>query len=178
MGRLTRVKGLRHLLLAMRSVQETLGYRLNLTIIGMGPEEGVLRTLARRAQFPVEFIGWADGEQRIKKLEECDLLAVPSLWPEPFGLVGLEAACLGIPAVAFNAGGIPDWLEDGVTGELAPGDPPTAKGLAAAIVRALQDPAHYNRLRRGAWEIAHEFGKGNHLAKLESILTSAASGAK
>ena len=106
----------------------------------------------------------------------CDLLAVPSLWPEPFGLVGLEAGCVGLPSVGFAVGGIPDWLIPGETGELAPGDPPTAEGLADAVVRALADPIHLGRLRRGAWEMSRRFTLTKHLDILEPVLALAAEG--
>ena len=102
----------------------------------------------------VEFAGWLNTEKKLDLLREADLIAVPSLWPEPFGLVGIEAGCYGVPAVGFAVGGIPDWLIPGQTGELAPGDPPTAAGLSEAIVRALADPSHYRRLSAGAWEMA------------------------
>ena len=68
----------------------------------------------------------------------ADLLVVPSLWPEPFGLVGLEAARHRLPVAAFAVGGIPDWLRPGVNGYLAPGDPPTPGGLADAIIACLR----------------------------------------
>ena len=106
-------------------------------------------------------------------MREADLLAVPSVWPEPFGLVGIEAGCVGLPAVAFAVGGIPDWLIPGKSGELAPGDPPTADGLALAIVRALADPTPLQRLRIGAWEVARTFRPGRHLDELERILDAA-----
>ena len=48
------------------------------------------------------------------------LLVVPSVWPEPFGSVGMAAARCGVPAAAFAVGGIPQWLHDGVNGHLAP----------------------------------------------------------
>jgi glycosyltransferase involved in cell wall biosynthesis len=72
--------------------------------------------------------------------------------------------------VAYGVGGIHDWLIPGESGELAPGDPPTVEGLAAAIVRALGDPAHYANLCRGALEVAARFTLQTHLTKLESIL--------
>jgi glycosyltransferase involved in cell wall biosynthesis len=106
-------------------------------------------------------------------MRAADLLAVPSVWPEPFGLVGIEAGCVGLPAVAYEVGGVRDWLRPGVSGELAPGEPPTADGLAAAIVRALGDPARLNRLRVGAWEVACTFGPQRHLHALECILDAA-----
>ena len=74
------------------------------------------------------------------------MLVVPSLWPEPFGLVGLEAARHRLPVAAFAVGGIPDWLRPGVNGYLAPGDPPTPGGLADAIIACLKDPETHARL--------------------------------
>jgi glycosyltransferase involved in cell wall biosynthesis len=96
----------------------------------------------------------------------------PSLWPEPFGLVGLEAGLQAIPAAAFAVGGIPDWLIPGITGELAPGDPPTIEGLSCAIVRALRNREHYERLSLGAWKIARQFTVDRHLDVLEPILAN------
>ena len=108
-------------------------------------------------------------------MRQADLLAVPSLWPEPFGLVGIEAGCFGLPAVGYAVGGIPDWLIPGQTGELAPGDPPTVEGLAEAMARALADPEHHARLSRGAWELSKQFDTPRHLAMLEPILSAAVS---
>jgi len=72
--------------------------------------------------------------------------------------------------VAYDVGGISDWLIPGYSGELAPGNPPTVEGLADAIHRALVDPLYYERLCRGAREVAGRFTLGAHLAKLESTL--------
>ena len=83
---------------------------------------------------------------------DSDLLVVPSTWPEPFGLIGPEAGLHRLPAAAFAVGGIPEWLSDGVNGRLAPGDPPSAAGLARAIVECVRDPAELARLRNGARE--------------------------
>ncbi|HEX9582458.1 MAG TPA: glycosyltransferase, partial [Gemmatimonadales bacterium] len=89
------------------------------------------------------------------------------------GLVGLEAACVGLPSVGYAVGGIPEWLIAGETGELAPGDPPTTEGLAHAITRALNDPPHYQRLRRGAWEQVARFTMERHLNALLPVLEDA-----
>jgi glycosyltransferase involved in cell wall biosynthesis len=173
LGRLTKQKGLDHLLNAIPKAQQTLGAEISLTVAGTGPAEETFRALAQRSKLQVEFVGWADRDKRIAMLRETDLLAVPSLWPEPFGLVGLEAACLAVPAVAFDVGGISDWLETGITGEIAPGNPPSPEGLAGAIFRALQDPNHHHRLREGAWRKSREFTIGRHVAQLESVLSGA-----
>jgi glycosyltransferase involved in cell wall biosynthesis len=172
-GRLTDLKGADYLIKAMPTVAEKIGSRVTLTIAGDGPERQKLWDLSHRLGVQVEFTGWMQTQQKLDRIRQADLLAVPSLWPEPFGLVGLEAACLGLPAVGYAVGGIPDWLIAGRSGELASGDPPTVKGLALAIVRALADSEHYATLCRGAWEMATQFTLDGHLAKLEPILCAA-----
>ena len=171
-GRLIDVKGVEHLLRAIPLAEKNLGQPLALTIAGDGPERGNIQELARRLGLNVEFTGWVDTERRSSLLRETDLVAMPSLWPEPFGLVGIEAGCLGVPAVGFAVGGIPDWLIPGQSGELAQADPPTPEGLAAAIVRAFADPAHHQKLRVGAWELAKQFSLERHLEQLEPILAA------
>ena len=82
---------------------------------------------------------------------------MPSVWPEPFGLVGIEAGCVGLPAAGFGVGGIPDWLRPGETGELASrkstnGEQP---GLA---------DAHRSRTQRsGPSRTPGELGRGGWL---------------
>ncbi|HVN29820.1 MAG TPA: glycosyltransferase, partial [Candidatus Binataceae bacterium] len=105
-----------------------------------------------------------------------DLLVMPSIWPEPFGLVGAEAARLGIPAAAFDVGGISEWLLDGVSGSLAPAEPPSASGLAHAIVRCLSDSATYLRLARGALDNSSRFDAEIHVAALLEVFQQAADG--
>jgi glycosyltransferase involved in cell wall biosynthesis len=169
-GRLTDLKGAKHLIQAIPRAARGLNQHLSLTIAGDGPERGELQETARQLGVAVEFAGWVHTRRKLELMREADLLAVPSLWPEPFGLVGIEAGCLGVPAVGYAVGGIPDWLIAQESGELAPGDPPTVDGLADAIVRALGDTAHYNRLCLGAWNLARRFTLENHLAVLEPIL--------
>jgi glycosyltransferase involved in cell wall biosynthesis len=175
-GRLTKLKGSDRLIQAIPSASERLGRAIHLTIGGDGPERRKLENLAHRFGVVAKFLGWVRTRQKMDLMREADLLAVPSLWPEPFGLVGIEAGSYGVPAVAYNVGGISDWLIPGKSGELAPSDPPTVEGLANAIVRALADPHHYAKLRRGAWEMATRFTLNAHLAKLEAILRAASTG--
>jgi glycosyltransferase involved in cell wall biosynthesis len=171
-GRLVDVKGAHYLIEAIPEAAGLLARRLTVTIAGDGIERQKLQDLAHRLHVDAEFPGWVDPKRRQDLMRQADLLAVPSLWPEPFGLVGLEAGCLGLPAVGYAVGGIPDWLISGQSGELAPGDPPTVDGLARAIVRAFSDPQHYARLCMGAWEQARQFSLERHIAQLEVILQS------
>lgn len=171
-GRLMDVKGVHYLIKAIPRAAERLAQPLVLTVAGDGPDRESLQALAQRLGVTVEFTGWVDTPRKLELMRKADLLAVPSLWPEPFGLVGIEAGRWGIPAAGYAVGGIPDWLVAGETGELAPGDPPTVHGLTDAIVRALADRDHYAKLCRGAWRMANEFTLDRHLLKLEPILSA------
>lgn len=173
-GRLVDVKGACHLVRAISYAAGQLSRQLTLTVAGDGPERAQVQDLATQHDVRIRFPGWLNADQKLDLIRQSDLLAVPSLWPEPFGLVGIEAGSLGVPAAGYAVGGIPDWLIPGETGELAPGDPPTIKGLAEAITRALADPAHYNRLRQGAWAKSKQFAMDAHLDGLERVLAAAA----
>ncbi len=174
LGRLVRPKGVDLLLRAVPLAGRELP-GLRLSVVGDGPERPRLERLARRLGVEALFAGWADGADRLEHLPRADLLVVPSLWPEPFGMVGLEAGCVGLPAAGFAVGGIPDWLSPGVSGELAP-EPASARGFADALVRALRDPAHHHRLRQGAWETARSFTLERHVGHLERVLARVAGG--
>jgi glycosyltransferase involved in cell wall biosynthesis len=175
-GRLTDVKGGRQLVEALGRARAALSRPLTLAVAGDGPERAALEETCLRSGVSAEFHGWLDEPPLTALMRQADVLAVPSVWPEPFGHIGLEAGCVGLPAVAFAVGGIPDWLFPGESGELAPGDPPTAAGLADALVRALADPAHLARLRVGAWRAAGRFSRQDHLVTVEAVLEGVVSG--
>jgi glycosyltransferase involved in cell wall biosynthesis len=169
-GRLTALKGCRELVHALPIASRVLGTTLRLVVAGDGPERPHIDTLARRIGVELEFVGWVDASQRDILMSNADVLAVPSLWPEPFGLVGVEAGLVGLPAVAYAMGGIPEWLEPGISGELA--DRLSVASLADALIRALRDPEHLNRLRLGAWESARRYTMATHMVALEPILAN------
>jgi len=173
-GRLIDLKGVSYLIEAVPQAARLLRRPLALAVAGDGAERPKLQDMAQQFGVTVDFPGWVQTKQKIALMRAADLLVVPSLWPEPFGLVGVEAGCLGLPAAAFAVGGIADWLLPGESGEAAPCDPPSPEGLAAAIVRALSDPDHYNKLRRGAWQTARGFSLESHLSNLEAVLSGPA----
>jgi len=176
LGRLSTEKGGDRLISAMPLARRALGTPLRLVMAGSGPRREDWGRLAEALGEPVEFPGWVEGAERERLLREADLLAMPSLWPEPFGLSGIEAGARGVPAVAYALGGIPEWLEQGVNGELAPADPPTVRGLTDAIVRALRSPAHWQELRVGAWRRARGATVAAHVEALEPTLLAVAAG--
>lgn len=179
LGRMDVPKGGHLLLDSLPAIASGLGKQVHVTFAGDGPrrqdwEAQANRVRERDSRISVEFCGWVGAERRNQLFASTDLLVVPSIWPEPFGQVGLEAGHYGVPCAAFALGGIPDWLESGTTGHLAPGNPPTAAGLAAAVIGCLSDPAHYARLREGAAAAPRKFSMERHLAELAEIFAEAA----
>lgn len=170
-GRMTRLKGGELLLDAVRRAAQVLERPLHLALAGDGPARPVWERKAgsiraKHLNFHFEFLGWLGKQDLEKVCSTSDLLVVPSLWPEPSGLVGREIGRYAVPQAAFAVGGIPEWLHDGVNGHLAPGDPPTAAGLAVAIIKCLEDSVRYESLRRGAVRIARQFSEERHLRLL------------
>jgi len=66
----------------------------------------------------VEFVGEVDERSKTRFLGEARALLFPIDWPEPFGLVMIEAMACGTPVLAFRHGSVPEIIEDGVTGRI------------------------------------------------------------
>lgn len=81
-----------------------------LTLIGAGPEEAALRRLASELGVAVRFTGPLTGEDLVRELNRHEILAVPSLWAEPFGNVALEGMACGCVVLGSNDGGLPDAI--------------------------------------------------------------------
>jgi glycosyltransferase involved in cell wall biosynthesis len=64
----------------------------------------------------VEFIGEINDKDKSEFLSGAIVLLVPIDWPEPFGLVMIEAMACGTPVIAFNRGSVPEVIDEGVTG--------------------------------------------------------------
>jgi len=166
MGRIYPTKGLLPLLQALRNVAAP----FRLIVVGDGPDLKAAKTLARKLGLSaqVEFAGWVPPEKHLCYYRQCSLVAVPALWPEPFGVVGIEAMAYGKPVVAFRTGGIPEWLEDGKTGFLIP--PGDLMGLAGKIDFLLRNPALARQMgRKGRQRVEQQFTSRQYVPKLLEI---------
>ena len=86
----------------------------------------------------VEYIGEISDGEKSSFLSGALALLAPIAWPEPFGLVLIEAMACGTPVIAFHSGSVPEIVEDGVTGFVVEDE----KEAFAAT--------HRSRLSRGA----------------------------
>jgi glycosyltransferase involved in cell wall biosynthesis len=96
------------------------------------------------------------------------MVVIPSLIPEAFGLVGIEAMTFGKPVVAFDSGGIREWLIDGETGFLVKrGD---IRGLGDRISQLLKEESLAREMgKKGKERVEKFYRKDIHLKKLLAI---------
>jgi glycosyltransferase involved in cell wall biosynthesis len=135
-ARLVERKGLTHLIRAV-AMQEP--GRVELEIVGSGPQEQALRGLAAELGIAglVRFAGALDRAAVAQRYREADLFTL-ACSEESFGAVFAEAMASGLPIVGSAVGGIPELVRDRRNGLLVPpGDP---EALAAAIARLAASP--------------------------------------
>src|SRR5262249_19307646 len=78
--------------------------------------EGVIEPLLRKSAPHVEFLGEVGGKEKDEFLGNAYALLFPIDWPEPFGLVMIEAMACGTPIIAYRNGSVPEVIDNGVTG--------------------------------------------------------------
>lgn len=158
---------------AVRAVAMTDTPRLR--ILGDGPSKAGIEHLARELGISdrIAFDGWLPRRDVVDLLGSCTALVVPSLWPEPFGLVVLEAFSLGRPVIASRIGGLLDLVDDGRNGALF--DPGSAEQLAALLRRFSSARSEDLELmgREGLKDVADRFSLRHHLDELDSVYRSA-----
>jgi glycosyltransferase involved in cell wall biosynthesis len=145
-GRVVPQKGLASLVRAVARIAPQ--RRPRVRAFGDGPDLAAVRDEASRLDVALDAPG-AVAQQTIRRaIDEAALVAVPSLWAEPFGYVGIEAFARGRPVVAYDVGGIRSWLDDGRNGLAVPAA--DESGLSAAIEALLHGGYDYPKLAQRA----------------------------
>ncbi len=168
-GRIVPEKGLAHLLRAMRRMNAP----ARLVVNGDGPGRPAMEALARELGLGAraEFVGWTGPGGLRDSYTGAGVVVVPSVWPEPFGLVGIEAMAYGKPVVAYRGGAIPEWLDDGSTGyAVATGD---VDELARRLDELLANPGLRARMGCAArHRVARDYSREGHLATVREAVAA------
>jgi glycogen(starch) synthase len=155
-GRLVSVKGCKILLEAIATLRDQ-GLRVTVTIVGIGPELSRLKDMASDTGLndSVVFAGELEGESLARVIAKHRILAVPSTWEEPFGIVALEGAACGCAIIGTNGGGLPEAIgRCGLVVER--GD---SKALAMAIKSLMTDHGLVQRCRNAAPEHLQRYNR-------------------
>jgi len=137
-----------------------------LVLVGDGPDRPAAEEEAARLGVAdrVTFVG-----ERLEiegLLAASDLFLLPSE-SESFGLAALEAMACAVPVVATRTGGIPELVEDGISGHLA--DVGDAEGMARFALDLLSDAARHRAFRRAARARAERFGRADVVRRYEEL---------
>ncbi|HEX6307814.1 MAG TPA: N-acetyl-alpha-D-glucosaminyl L-malate synthase BshA [Longimicrobiales bacterium] len=137
-----------------------------LLLVGDGPERGKVHEVAE-AEGVSDRVLFLGKQNSVAELLACsDLCLLPSEL-EAFGLVALEAMACGVPVIATRTGGVPEVVEDGVSGFLAPvGD---IAAMAAAAIPLLRDAEKWQQLSAGARRGAERFSADRIVSEYESF---------
>lgn len=149
-------------------VKEKINARL--VLVGDGPEYGRTRELVESLglESAVRYVGVVDEVAPL--LKTADVLLLPSE-TESFGLVALEAMASGVPVVATDVGGLPEVVEHGSTGFLAPvGD---IDAMAGYCLQLLEDCSTLKRFARAARKRAAEFDYRMIVPQYEAVYEKA-----
>lgn len=149
LGRLIEDKGLAVLLDALAILAQH-ATRPTLTIIGSGPAEALHQRQVQQLGLveQVEFAGPLRGEALRDRLAAHQLMIVPSIWEEPFGVVVLEGLACGLIPVVTDSGGLPEAV--GQCGPIVPKN--KASELAVAIDKLLKDATSRHHYRKHSAE--------------------------
>lgn len=170
-GQLIRGKGVDMLLKALTNLSVT----FECLILGDGNHRPYCQRLCTRLNLGdrVQFRGYVPPEELQKFYLEASVFVVPSVWPEPFGMVGPEAMRYGLPVVAFDSGGIKEWLIDGENGFLVPRM--DTRSFASRIDELLRNKSLARQMgAAGRERVNRVYSASSQVASLERIFLNVA----
>jgi glycosyltransferase involved in cell wall biosynthesis len=165
-GQIIRGKGVDVLLEALARVKTN----FECIILGDGNQKAECEALSRKLglQDRVHFKGFVPQEELKQYYRECSVVALSSVWAEPIATIGLEVMRYALPVVAFDAGGIKDWLLDGQNGYLVPWMDRDA--FAGRIDILLQDKALARKMGEAGLQLVSErYNFAEYIESLEEM---------
>jgi len=165
-GQLVRGKGVDVLLEALAQVLVP----CECVIVGEGNHRAHCEALCCKfgLENRVRFTGFVPQEKLKEFYSEASVAVLSSVWPEPFGAVGLEAMRYGLPVVAFDAGGIKEWLIDGQNGFLVPWM--DRAFFALRVEQLLRNKSLAREMgERGRRSVTQEFSFDRYITGLEDM---------
>jgi glycosyltransferase involved in cell wall biosynthesis len=128
------------------------------------------------SQGHVEFIGEIDDSQKPEFLSGAHALLFPIDWPEPFGLVMIEAMACGTPVIAYNCGSVPEVIDHGLTGFIVPDEDAALSAISrldeldrGVIRRRFEQRFSARRMAKDYVDVYEELIEGAAIPKLRAL---------
>lgn len=166
-GRHTFEKGIRHLIEAIRKVPPI---DFETIILGDGPMKEEVEDLIKHLNPPkrIKMLGYVPRSQVLEYYRKASFIVFPSIGSEGCPLTGIESMYCGTPVIAFDVGGVREWLLHGKTGLLV--ERGNTDELAQAITKLLLDARLRRRLGGNAYAyVQKKFRRDPHIQKLVSV---------
>ncbi len=168
-GRIEWNKGVFSLLDAFAGVLRTTP-SAKLVLAGEGTDRARLQEEAQRRGIDgsLEFLGRVSRTDLQGVYASSDIVVMPSIFVEAFGKVGPEALSVGRPVIAFDSGGVREWLQPGINGLLA--QPSDAKTLETSLSSLLENVDERRRLASNAAGTVAHLSIEKHTDQFEDLL--------
>lgn len=175
-GRLSFIKGVHVMIESLIPVLNKYA-DLTVDIVGDGPYRKELENLV--AQYgmsgKIVFHGWIKRDKIDSIFQRCFLLIFPSIYPEAFGISGIEAMMHAKPVIGFDVGGVSSWLKDNETGFLIPER--NMHLLREKVELLLNDNILYKRMSENSRNAAvNKFTHEKHIPPLLKVYNDAIAG--
>lgn len=166
-GRVVPEKGTQEFVQIVQNIIAQYPGKLRATVIGDGTDmPKIKRQLAGVPPTQIELLGWLGREEIFKRLQKCHAVVCTSIWPEPYGLMGVEAMAQGRMSIAYHSGGVETWCTPSSGGILI--DP---HRLEDTLLTFIQDPEMVISRGERAWnEFQNHYSRDQMLQKLRQLM--------
>jgi len=164
-GRLEPLKGVDQMLRCIYRAHEKTEFDID--VLGDGSVEQELRVAYSDATW-IRFYGRVNQETIAKFMSEATALLVPSLWLENFPGVAVHALFAGLPIIASDIGGMPEIVDDGITGRLVP--PSNEEAWISTIVSVVEDKSKIPLWSAACLAAAQRFDAARSLSEYERLM--------
>lgn len=171
-GRLTKEKGVEYLLRSMPEVISVFP-KIELKLVGDGSDKNYFIEMAKNLNISknVNFVGNVSSDEVKKYYKNSTIVIVPSIYPDNFPTVCIEAMSVGRPLIGSRIGGIPELIDNGDNGYLV--RPYSPESLAQKIMLLLLNKKLLNKFGSNARNKAEKkFDINEHIRKLENIYSA------
>lgn len=162
-GRLNKYKGLHILIKAFKQLEHK---NINLHIVGEGSDMEDFKNFSG-SNSNITFHGFVPERELVKIYKKANVVVIPSIWYEVFGIVIIESFKYATPVIGSDIGGIPELIENGYNGYLF--ETGNVDELGRILKNLIDNPSELRRLSDNAFESAKKHSMDEHIKKLRNL---------